>query len=518
MTSPTRHRTVSDLREAVRLTGEKLDTVRQLTASEWGERSHGSRTVLSASFRGSGMALNTAFEELQPLVSYAKYEARWGTDALTIEASTGAALIVSASSHGDLRDTFDDDVLATARRAFDGDLSAALSLQADWSAELTIDRARLLEQSLPTAHWRVLDDVDALDAVLDSTPWWDLRALLQPDTVRPLVIALARGDQALRVDTVGLVVCSFAHLADRDDVGFVSEDADVPIRPRRELASLPGLPDPAVLHPRHVGGAADAERTANALRQRGAAVCWALLASEIQHKTAHADLEFFGLQRQSWPLDAAGPALSVEEHAAVFGLWHSVVTSAGPDRLLAIRQVVSIYREAPWSHAADVARSADSLFVALRADAVAEAFRSQRDARALALTVARQTAEATTGLAKNAVERSLAVLAAVGGIIVARTAKTLTVDQAADLRRLLGAYLLLLVPWSFFLEGRAVTMAIGALKCDLATFSELVPASEQKAILATHTVKRARSHAWVVRVVVPIAYAAAASVTVLVRG
>jgi hypothetical protein len=202
----------------------------------------------------------------------------------------------------------------------------------------------------------------------------------------------------------------------------------------------------------------------------------------------------------------------------VFDLWHSVATSAGPDRLLAIRQVVSIYREAPWSHAADVARSADSLFVALRADAVAEAFRSQRDARALALTVARQTAEATTGLAKNAVERSLAVFAAVGGIIVARTAKTLTDNQAADLRRLLCVYLLLLVPWSYLLEGRAVTMAIGALKRDLATFSELVPASEQAAILATDTVQRARSHAWVARIVVPLAYAAAALVALIVHG
>jgi hypothetical protein len=517
MTTATGLHTPVDQHEAVRTTGEKLQIIDRLTASGWDERRHGSTIVLTATIEGTGTPLSDVFGEMQPLVSYAKLEARWGSDALTSEASTGAGLVVTDSSHGDLRESFDEEELSVARRAFDGDLSAALSLQANWSAELTIDRGRLLQQALPWSRCLVLDDADALVTLLASMPWWELRVFLQPERAGPLFIALVRGGRALRVDTAGLLVCSFAYLAERDDV-VVTDAADPRVQTRRDFVALPGLPDPGVLHPLYVGSDGGAERAANALRQRAAAVCWALLASDIRPASGHAELEFFGLQRQSWPLDAAGPVLSAVEHTAVFDLWHSVATSAGPDRLLAIRQVVSIYREAPWSHAADIARSADSLFVALRANAVAEAFRSQRDARALALTVARQTAEATTGLAKNAVERSLAVFAAVGGIIVARTAETLTVGQAADLRRLLCVYLLLLVPWSYLLEGRAVTMAIGALKRDLATFSELVPASEQAAILATDTVKRARSHAWVARIVVPVAYAAAALVALIVQG
>ena len=56
----------------------------------------------------------------------------------------------------------------------------------------------------------------------------------------------------------------------------------------------------------------------------------------------------------------------------------------------------------------------------------------------MALSVAWQTAEATTGLGKSAVERALAVFAAVGTIIVAQTSSTLTPAQARDLRHLLG--------------------------------------------------------------------------------
>jgi hypothetical protein len=173
---------------------------------------------------------------------------------------------------------------------------------------------------------------------------------------------------------------------------------------------------------------------------------------------------------------------------------------------------VSLYRHEPWAYGEDVRRSSDPLFLALRSTATAEALRAQREARALALSVARQTANATTGLAKNTVERALAVFAGVGGIIIARTTKTLTLSQAADLRHLLGTFLLILVAWSFLLEGRPVTSAIDALSSDLATFSDLLTEPEQLAILNSKTVTRARHQAWTARIVVPLAYLAAAIV------
>jgi hypothetical protein len=281
----------------------------------------------------------------------------------------------------------------------------------------------------------------------------------------------------------------------------------------------PGIPSPSSLHPRLViGGSAEVAGVVSALARQATACCWAFLATTVTIEGSKAHAEFFGLQRQEWPLEAIGPDLTRDQHEAAYRLWQMSVDGATPDRLLATRQIVSLYQHEPWADADDVIRASEPLFLALRSTATAEALRAQREARALALSVARQTADATTGLAKNAVERALAVFAAVGGIIVGRTTNTLTAAQASGLRHLLGVYLLILVAWSFFLEGRPVTSAISALKSDLGAFSDLLTESEQRSILMSKTVRYAQQQAWIARIVVPLAYLAAAVVALTLRG
>jgi hypothetical protein len=499
------------LRDASRKTMERLTVLDGLIAAGWRSVMHGSTVTVSVGLEGSAEPIGEALSNLQPLVTFAMLKARWGGDSLSLEAPRGTAFVVAENTHGDLRETFDDDVLSSARQAFAGDVSAAIQLRAHWTAEFTIDPAAALHDAQPDQRWMVINDVSALTDAFDAVAWWELRPLVQPGAT--LVVALRHADASLNVGTQGLLVCSLAKVGE----GIVPP---VPATDRSARSEgLPHLPDPSVLFPAVVEGERnEAEQVATILQQRSTAACWALLATDVTTTRDEADLEFFGLRRQSWTLDRGGPRLLPAQHAAAYDLWNSVASAGGPDRALAVRQVVSIYREPPWAHAADVSRSAEGLFLALRADAIGEAFRSQREARALALSVARQTAEATTSLAKNAVERALAVFAAVGGIIVARTTKTLTADQATSLRHLLGIYLLVLVPWSFLLEGRSVTMAIGALKRDLATFSDLVPTSEQNEILQTATVRRAHSQAWIARAVVPLAYGAAVNAGRKLRG
>ena len=498
--------------EAVRTTIARLAALDRLISAGWKAATHTSTVTLTTTVLGSAEPVRAALAELQPLPRHAKLTARWGSDVLHLEAPNGTSLVVTDSTHGDLRDSFDDDVLTSARQAFAGDASAALQLIADWTVEFTIDTAAVLAAVRPEERWVVLNDVTSLETVVGGVPWWELRRLLQPGPA--LTVAIRHADPNLRVATRDLVVSSLSQLPIAVAGRALGSSGSA-----QRHESLPGLPDPAALHPNFVDGERDeADRVVMLLHQRTTAAAWALLASSVTISGDQAELEFFGLQRQSWTLDRNGPSLTREAHSAAFDLWESVVSAGSPDRVLAVRQVVSIYREAPWGHAADVGRSAEALFVALRTDAIGEAFRSQREARALALSVARQTAEATTALAKSAVERALAVFAAIGAIIVARTTKTLTADQAASLRQLLGTFLVVLVPWSFLLEGRPVTMAIGSLKRDLTTFSDLVPASEQAAILQTETVRRARSQAWIARVVVPLAYAAAAIIAFRLRG
>lgn len=469
-------------------------------------------TKISATWQSHGLPTDVvdALGELQPAATHASAQGSWDSNRLRLESVSGdASLIVVHREQVELADTFYGDELAHARRAFAGDVSAAMQLAGDWTAQVDVDLALVLGEQYPDLSWMVIESAAAFEPLFTSQPWWELGPLVEYDL--PVVVVVISGEQDLRVVAEGFHVCSLQSLT-----GFELQPLRAPL-PDRERLRLPRLADPRRLHPKRVSVGDEAAQVADVLRSRASASCWALLATAVTTSPNAAALEYFGLQRQTWELDQAGPVLTAQQHNAVFALWDSTAAAGTPDRLLAIRQVISIYRDAPWPYAEDIAKSADSVFIALRGDAVAEAFRARREARALALAVARQTAESATGLAKQAVERSLAVLGAVGAIIVGRTTKALTPDQAEDLRRLLAGFLAALVPWSFLLEGRPVTMAIGALKRDLATFSDLVPPSDQHSIVGSATVKRARRHAWISRIAVPLVYAVAAATAVLVR-
>jgi hypothetical protein len=130
--------------------------------------------------------------------------------------------------------------------------------------------------------------------------------------------------------------------------------------------------------------------------------------------------------------------------------------------------------------------------------------------------VSRDTANATLALAKSTVERTIAVFLSIAAIIVAKTTKALTAAQAADLRYLLAIVLFVLVPWSFFIEGRTVTTPTSAFPADLETFSSLLSESDRNEILQTPGFTRATTQAWIARIVVPVAYLAAGILALLV--
>ena len=243
-----------------------------------------------------------------------------------------------------------------------------------------------------------------------------------------------------------------------------------------------------------------------------AAAAWAWLATAVElHDRQSATLEFFGLQRTRHDLQSSGPDINVKQCRASYELWRWATSSDSPDQLLAARQVISLYRDAPpWPQASDIQLAAEPVFVALRSDATAEAFRMQRETRALALTVARETADATIGLAKGAVERCIAALAGIGGVIIAHTTHALTDSQASKLRLLIGVFLIIMTGWSTLIEGPPVSVAIDSLSKDINTLGELLSAGQRQQALDLQTFKRARRQSRVVRVAVPVAYAASA--------
>jgi hypothetical protein len=508
------------MEEAVTSTRTSLDAAEDLVLAGWTRQETVPTFTLVMETEGvNGEALGAAVDVVRPLLTAAKLVANWGSDFLTLEqAESGMRpLVLTDHAHGTLQATFDTDDLPDAEAAFNGDAAAALRLNATWHAELNIDPGRCLSAADPRSHWLAVSSTISADELLRSRPWWELKPLVQPD--KPLVVAIHDVNSDIDVRTTALRICALSLLAPGVNVDSGTAPGPGPQAEWVTRTAPPGMPTPEALHPSSVAGQDDAvEGVVRTLQQQTTACCWALLATNVVIQGRVARAEFFGLQRQEWPLDALGPELTSDQHEAAFRLWRTCVEGGTPDRLLATRQVVSLYRHAPWAYAEDVIDASEPLFLALRSTATAEALRAQRDARALALSVARQTADATTGLAKNAVERALAVFAAVGGIIVARTSNTLTVAQADGLRHLLAIYLLILVVWSFLLEGRPVTSAIDALTSDLADFSDLLTEREQRSILASKTVTQAKSQAWAARIVVPLAYLGAAIVALTLRG
>jgi hypothetical protein len=85
-----------------------------------------------------------------------------------------------------------------------------------------------------------------------------------------------------------------------------------------------------------------------------------------------------------------------------------------PDRLLAVRQVVSLYEhDDPFRDAQDVQASAEIIYVGWRNDAVTEVVESSRDAQAQGNDAVRQALMCSQDLAKAATERFLSGLVAV---------------------------------------------------------------------------------------------------------
>ena len=383
-----------------------------------------------------------------------------------------------------------------------------MRLRTAWTATCGVDPARQLAAVARPWSVYVLPDLGAVGGFLDR-PWWRLSGLL--DANSPALVLVWREDTDFVVRTPGLTVAPLA------TAGAIPT-------PTVEIAGAAGdgITRPDLLCPTTVTGPSAITHSITArLWALCAASSWARIATTVtpDDTARSARLEFFGLQRVTHPMPAGGPTnLTDAQLRAAFELWRWAEAAGGPDRLLAARQVISLYRTpAPWGLADDIRQAAEPIFLALRGDAIGEGFKVQREGRERALDVARQTAESTTSLAKGAAERCLAALVALGGIIVAKTNKTLTASQAGHLRVLLAAFLFALAAWSVVIEGPAVELASRGFKDDIAKLSPLLPDDEQKAILGLSSLRRAGRQVRRVRLAVPVVYVVAAVIALVVH-
>lgn len=508
-----------DLDSALLATRELVLRMDQLETQGWAVEQQSA--VLTLRSNGDDpQSLADVLKGLGPVLVDAKLSARWSEHELELRYVDGD-FVVSVASPGDLSHVFEGTELDAAQDAWGGDAPSALGLAGAWSATGKVDPAKMLQCADNQRRWYVLRNIDALTALIAERPWWDLAGLIESSEM--VVAVVGQAPSSLDVRTAGLRVRSLeasipwpAQVLNRE-VPMVAGLA-------RTSATRPtnGTPMPSTLAPVSAGAypaESDVGQLHAQLWQACAATAWAWLATTVELSDSQfATLEFFGLQRTRHKLAWNGPGISMEQCRASYDLWCWATSGDGPDQFLAARQVISLYREAePWSNARDVQRAAEPIFVALRSDATAEAFRMQREARALALNVARDTAEATIGQAKGAVERCLAALAGIGGVIIAQTTSALTVSQATKLRMLIAFFLFIMVAWSVFIEGPTSTIALDSLSADMGKLGELLSEGQRQEALDLVTVQKTRRQSRLIRIAVPGAYLAAAIVALNVH-
>lgn len=384
-----------------------------------------------------------------------------------------------------------------AHRALDGDADAALRLPMQWRVEASFSFVRLLEVPAGVAVTVSLRAATITQRILSTTAV-DVGDLLSGIGHRVMVALDATGTAAL-----GLLVLT--------GVPAPGEATRLVLHPP---ALLPGehasgsRPAPGALLPAADGPVPPIWReAAEQVRGLAAQLLWRLLATSEQSEAGQVVITFHGYKKSSfslpapawWPPEPLDDTLALREWA---------LHDASPDRLLAIRQVTSLYDTVtgPFAHASDIQASAEVIYTGLRTDAVAEAVKSSREAHAQAQDAARQTVKNATDMIKGATERTLAALVAVGAVLMANAGRVLPDDVSRLLIVLVAAFLLLLAAASVLLEGPLLALPAERLKADLVHQAGLLSDDQRDRIHLLPSLAAARDKITMVRFAVPFTH------------
>lgn len=487
------------------------DQVSDLIASGWAARDELLSVTIQAPSGSTGSSIASGLRPMLHIARDVRMRVEAGVNHFELGLVQGGLELIDTRAD-DLSANFDGADLQTAQRARAGDARAAIDLPGSWTAAASLNLAAPLTDADPSCSWRVVREIGVLEHAFSERPWWRLTDLIEAPSASVVYVVLSEAELDYVTDEFAVVgvarVEDFPRPRGAEQKRAAVRAAAAPMLPG-------GVPLPEQLY---ATPSRPLSTLGRILRARAGACAWAWLGNSVTAEGKHAEIEFFGFRRVQFSLGADG-IVDAEAAEESLNLYRWATAEASPDRVLAVRQVVSLSEgpELP-SPASDVRLAAEPLFVALRSEAVTEVLRSQREARAIAIKTARKSSEAAQSASKSVVERTIASLAAVGGVALASASKVITSDQGRNLALAIGAYLLVLVLWSILVEGPPITNPLGALQEDLKQVGDLLSAEERTRIMALKSVKLARRRAIVARLAVPLAYLAGAVVAFIVAG
>jgi hypothetical protein len=412
---------------------------------------------------------------------------------------------------------FDEGDIDGARLAWDRDADAAFALPLQWDIRAEVDLAKVVEAP-DIVSVRVALSASTLAEAFDASALADLRNLVPDAVERRVYIALDSAAEPLDLGSV-----SFTGIRMATQVAAELR-TEVATRPVREPLPAESSDHPALQHiPAPVAllllGDAPTDTWWLAVARRcqslAALITWAMIASDVTLNDTELVMEFRGFKRVTMAVDTAETlAASVCAGSDTLRRW--AFHDASPDRLLALRQVISLYHDREALQCPqDVLDSAEVVYAGLRSDAVAEVVRSTREAHSQTLDTARQTVRAVQDLAKNAGDRLLASLVAIGAVVVANAGKSISDGVGRDLLLLVAAFLLVLAISATFLEGPLLSLPLTRLDDDLRRGSPLLSDEQRRLLTSLPSVEATRVRVRVLRVVIPAIYVAGAVLIVV---
>jgi hypothetical protein len=241
-----------------------------------------------------------------------------------------------------------------------------------------------------------------------------------------------------------------------------------------------------------------------------------MIASDVIVQDDSVVVDFRGLKRVRFQLPQPG-GITRESALATRILYEWVFCERSPDRLLATRQVVSLYPGAEAINAPDdVLDSAEVVYSGLRSDSVVEALRNVREAESRALDTVRDSLKSVQDLAKSATERLLATLAALGGVVVADETRSVSLHTGRILIWLVVAFLVFLLCVAVFIEGPLLSMPLMKMGDDFVNALTPMSENQRSKIVNLPSVVSTRVRIKVLRIFIPIVYVTAIVLIVLI--
>jgi hypothetical protein len=476
---------VTNLKDALHQTIEASAAVSRLRSQGWSA----TRTLSVVTLSRSGGSPTDLLFELDsvptPFDSIAAVGA-FGDASLAVVTGKEGHRTVTQQSVIDIPRTFNRDTVDAASDAWAGDVDAALSLPGVWTVTMRYDFSAILATAEPSLGWQVLPGVSDVESMISSTPVWALGPTW--DAEKPVIFVLEdlNAQQMLRLGRSAIVPLSSEVMVAEVAHALCQLTPTV-----WRIAELPEAASPAALAPSLRYGT-ELAALEHAMWLRCATMAWVGLSTSVKFERSAASvlLEVFGLQRVSHRVDSDGISISEAQARRAYELFVWASGSDAVDQRLAVQQV--------------------AVFATLRRDAVSEILLARRAARTFAVDVAHRVTEQTAATARSTVERCVATLLAIGGVIIARTTKAITEGQAHDLRTLLALFLLGLIVWNITIEGPPVSSPLKSLRQDIDTVADLLTESERDDILHLSAVRSASRRATVIRIAVPAVYLAAA--------